>query len=114
MIVEPLAFVVVVGDVDDEARRVPAMPPAGVVAPRRVCGRDEPEFPARSFFALWVRLPFAPAAVAEAVPAAVVVVWPPVPVASAFGSALGSLDAARAFPVGVVEVPGVLTVGVAP
>jgi hypothetical protein len=107
--VERLAFVVVVGDVDDEARRVLAMPPVGrdtspAPKPRPCC-----------FVALWDRLASAAAAVAEALPAAVPVIGPTAPPASAFGSALGSFVAAGAFPVtGVVEAPGVLTVGVVP
>jgi hypothetical protein len=109
---ERLAFVVVVGDVDDEARRVLEMPPVGrdpSPAPR--------ELRARCFFALWVLpfAPFAPAAVAEAVPAAVVAIRPAMRRANALGSPLGSFVAASAFPVtAVVEAPGVLAVGVVP
>jgi hypothetical protein len=107
--VERLAFVVVFGDLDDDARRVRAMPPVG---------RDTsppPKLGPRCFFVPWDRLALAVAAIAEALPAAVPAIGPTGPPAGAFGSALGSFVAASAFPAtGVVEAPGVLTVGVVP
>jgi hypothetical protein len=107
--VERLAFVVVFGDLDDDARRVRAMPPVG---------RDTsppPKLGPRCFFVPRDRLALAAAAVAEALPAGVPVIGPRTPTASAFGSALGSFVAASAFPAtGVVEAPGVVTVGVVP
>jgi hypothetical protein len=85
-----------------------------------VCGRDgfraAPERALRCFFALCARrafAPFAPAGVDDAMPAAIAAVWPSLPVADGAPSALGSVGVASAYAAtGVVEDPGVLTVGV--
>jgi hypothetical protein len=107
--VERLAFVVVFGDLDDDARRVLAMPPVG----RNASPPPKPR--PRCFFVPWDRLALEAAAVAAALPAAVPTIGPTAPPAGAFGSALGSLVAASAFPAtGVVDPAVVLTVVVVP